>query len=258
MAKYVGVQIPIYNGSTATGAVLVSYTNSGTTTAATTGKLTDTGGVANFTTNVVVGDYVFAPDRTFSKVTAVDSDSVLSISGQANATLETTPVDYKIVAAANVYSGALTGAEFLTDVRGGDMIVNTTTNQFFKIKDVVNDTTLTIEKAGGLIVGDDFFILSDREDGPNRKVRVDNATLIRGNATNGQVTVHYKRGATNQKLTFNLGDTPAAAFDVFSTQFKKTAELVLESEWTNVSMTMPYVQSDGTVGIQWATSFTFA
>ena len=141
------------------------------------------------------------------------------------------------------------------------MIVNTTTNQFFKITDVVNDTTLTIEKAGGLIVGDDFFILSNREDGPNRKVRVDNATLIRGNATNGQVTVHYKRGTgtgSNQKLSFDLGDAPASDFDAFSTKFKETAELVLESEWTNVSIVMPYVQSDGTAGIQWATNFVFA
>jgi hypothetical protein len=85
--------------------------------------------------------------------------------------------------------------------------------------------------------------------------------MIRGNASNGQVTVHYKRGTgtgSNQKLSFNLGDAPSADFDAFSTQFKETAELVLESEWTNVSMTMPYVQSDGTAGIQWATTFLFA
>ena len=95
MAKYVGVQIPLYSGSTATGATLVSYTNSGTTTAATTGKLTDSGSTPNFTANVKVGDYVFATDRTFSKVTAVDSDSILSISGMANATLEGSGVAYK-------------------------------------------------------------------------------------------------------------------------------------------------------------------
>ena len=117
---------------------------------------------------------------------------------------------------------------------------------------------LGITEAGGLLTGDDFFILSDRKLGPNRKVRVDNATLIRGNASNGQVTVHYKRGATNQKLTFDLGDTPASAFDVFSTQFKETAQQVLESKWTDITITMPYVQSDGTAGIQWATNFTFA
>lgn len=253
MAKYVGVQVPLYSGSTATGAAIAV---SSTTDGAVTGKLTDS--AQTFTSTANVGDYVFAADRTFAKVTAVDSDTALSISGTATATLEASGVAYKLVAAANVFSGALTGAEFLTDVRGGDMIVNTSTNQFFKITDVISDTTVTIEKAGGLLTGDDFFILSDRKLGPNRKVRVDNATLIRGNASNGQVTVHYKRGATNQKLTFDLGDTPASAFDVFSTQFKETAQQVLESKWTDITITMPYVQSDGTAGIQWATNFTFA
>ena len=205
-----------------------------------------------------MGDYVFLANRSFAKVTAVDSDTVLSISGSATATLEGSGVAYNLVAAANAFSGQLSGAAFLTDIRGGDMIVNQSTNQFFKITDVISDTTVTIEKAGGLLNGDEFFILSDRKDGPNRKVRVDNATLIRGNAANGQVTVHYKRGATNQKLTFDLGDTPSAAFDVFSTQFKETAQQVLESNWRDITITMPYVDSDGTEGIQWATNFTFA
>ncbi len=256
MAKYVGVQIPIYSGSTATGAVIAV---TGTTDGAVSGKLTDSS--ETFTSTANVGDYVFLANRTFSIVTAVDSDTTLSISGAATATLEGSGIAYKLVAAANIYLGSLTGASFLTDIKGGDMIVNTTTNQFFKIKDVVNDTTLTIERAGGLLTGDDFFILSDREDGPNRKVRVDNATMIRGNASNGQVTVHYKRGTgtgSKQKLSFNLGDTPASDFNAFATKFKETAELVLESRWTNIAMTMPYVQSDGTAGIQWATTFLFA
>ena len=253
MAKYVGVQIPIYGGSTATGAAIaVSSTTDGTAT----GKLTDS--AQTFTSTANVGDYVFLANRSFAKVTAVDSDTVLSISGSATATLEGSGVAYNLVAAANAFSGQLSGAAFLTDIRGGDMIVNQSTNQFFKITDVISDTTVTIEKAGGLLNGDEFFILSDRKDGPNRKVRVDNATLIRGNAANGQVTVHYKRGATNQKLTFDLGDTPSAAFDVFSTQFKETAQQVLESNWRDITITMPYVDSDGTEGIQWATNFTFA
>ena len=58
MAKYVGVPTPILASSTATGPAKVVYTNSGTTTAAAVGKLTDTGGTPNFTANVVVGDYV--------------------------------------------------------------------------------------------------------------------------------------------------------------------------------------------------------
>ncbi|QDP54102.1 MAG: hypothetical protein GOVbin1629_38 [Prokaryotic dsDNA virus sp.] len=253
MAKYVGVQIPIYDSSTATGAA-IAVSSSTTGTAA--GKLTDTG--QTFTSTANVGDFVFLANRSFAKVTAVDSNDVLSISGSATATLEGSGVAYSLVAAANAFSGQLSGAAFLTDIKGGDMIVNLSTNQSFKITDVISDDTVTIEKAGGLLNGDEFFILSDREDGPNRKVRVDNATLIRGNAVTGQVTVHYKRGATNQKLTFDLGDSSATSKDRFSTQFKETAQQVLESKWTNITIPMPYVKSDGTVDIQWATNFAFS
>ena len=253
MAKYIGVQTQNYAGSTATGAAIAV---AGTTDGAVSGKLTDTS--ETFTTTANVGDYVFLADRTFSKVTAIDSDTVLSISGAANASLETAGVAYSLVAAANVYLGSLTGADFQADIQSGDVIVNTTTNKYFKITDVVDKETLKIDTPGGLLYGDGFFILSDRNDGPNRKVRVDNATLIRGNAADGQVTVHYKRGATNEKLTFDLGDTPSSDFSAFSSQFKESAELVMQSKWQDVTMTMPYVTSDGTAGIQWATNFTFA
>ena len=159
MAKYVGVQIPIYSGSVATGAAIAV---SGTTDGAATGKLTDSS--ETFTSTANVGDYVFLANRSFAKVTAVDSNTVLSISGSATATLEGSGVAYSLVAAANAFSGQLSGAAFLTDIKGGDMIVNQTTNQFFKITDVISDTTLTIEKAGGLLNGDEFFILSDRKE----------------------------------------------------------------------------------------------
>lgn len=56
----------------------------------------------------------------------------------------------------------------------------------------------------------------------------------------------------------DLGDAPSAAFDVFSTEFKKKAELALQDNWREVSITMPYVSSDGTQGIQWISTFTFS
>jgi len=274
MAKYVDVQVPILAGSTATGPAKVVFTNSSTTTAATLGKLTDTGGTPNFTANVVVGDYVFIttavgafPVRSFSVVTAVDSDSVLSISGAGNTGvtgLSASGTVYTIVAAANVYDCDLSSGGFVINtnpgsgVQVGDVWCNTTTNLNYRVTEVVGNRKIKLDTPGACIVGDDFFLLTDRADGGNYKVRVDNATLLRGNASNGQTTVHYKRGATSQKLAMDLGDAPSSAYDEFSTQFKKSAELVMQDSWRYASITMPYVPSDGTQGIQWIATFTYS
>ena len=269
MAKYVGVPTPILASSTATGPAKVVYTNSGTTTAAAGGKLTDTGGTPNFTTNVVVGDYVLVnetgiagyPIRSWAKVTAVDSDSVLSISGpgaSGTAGLSASGTDYAIVTAANVRKADLSGGGFLANVKAGDMLVNTTTNLNTLVTKVVSDTQLEMSAPGAVVTGDGFFLLSTRDE-CSYKVRVDNATMIRGNASDGETTIHYKKlSSTNQKLALTLGDTPSAAFDVFSTKFKETAESVLQSKWRDVTVTMPYVTSDGTQGVQWISAFTWS
>ena len=274
MAKYVDVQVPILPGSTATGPAKVVYTNSSTTTGAVDGKLTDGGGTPNFTANVQVGDYVFINAtgisgftiRYFSIVTAVDSDSALSISGRGNTGvtgLSASGTAYTIVAAANVYDCDLSGGGFIqvnrpSGVQVGDVWCNTTTNLNYRVTEVVSNTKIKLDTPGACIVGDDFFLLTDRAEGGNYKVRVDNATLIRGNASNGQTTVHYKRGSTSQKLAMDLCDAPSSAYDEFSTQFKKSAELVMQDSWRYASITMPYVPSDGTQGIQWIATFTYS
>lgn len=273
MTKYVDVQVPILDSSTATGPAKVVYTNSSTTSAAADGKLTDTNGTPNFTANVVVGDYVFIttavgafPVRSFSIVTAVDSDSVLSISGRGNTGvtgLSASGTAYTIVAAANVYDCDLSGGGFIqlnrpSGVQVDDVWCNTTTNLNYRVTEVVSNTKIKLDTPGACIVSDTFFLLTDRAEGGNYKVRVDNATLIRGNASNGQTTVHYKRGSTSQKLAMDLGDAPSSAKDVFSTQFKKSAEMVMQDSWKYASITMPYVPSDGTQGIQWIDTFTYS
>ena len=109
----------------------------------------------------------------------------------------------------------------------------------------------------GILVGDDFFILSGRGSQGARKVRLDNATEIRGNASNGEVTVHYKKGAAaNDKLAIDMGDT--VTDDAYFIKFKEVALNVMKSQWTVNSATMPLTTSSGTQGIQWAATFTFS
>ena len=105
-SKFINIPLPLVNATAALPAKVV-ITNSSTTTAAVSGKLTDTGGTPNFATNVQVGDIVFAtgrPSTEYSTVTAVDSDSVLSISGTGNTLLEASATAYQIFSSASAHS----------------------------------------------------------------------------------------------------------------------------------------------------------
>tara|TARA_R110002051_G_scaffold317232_1_gene398196 strand:- start:2335 stop:3135 length:801 start_codon:yes stop_codon:yes gene_type:complete len=266
MERYINLPTKMYAGSTATNAVAV---DSGTTdTTATAGKLEQAG--QNFVTTVAVGDYAVIttgiagyPVRTWSKVTAVDSNTVLSITGAGNEAgvaggLSAIGTVYAIIAAADISTCVLSGATFNTDVQGGDVVCNETTNLNYTVASVTDATTIVLAGDNfGILVGDDFFILSDRGSQGSRKVRLDNATEIRGNASDGQVTVHYKKGAAaNDKLAIDMGDT--VTDDAYFIKFKEVAQNVMKSQWTVNSGQMPLVLSSGTQGIQWAGAFTFS
>ena len=254
----------MYASSTATNAVAA---DSGTTDAATEGKLTQSG--QNFLTTVSVGDYAVIttavsaayPVRAWAEVTAVDSDTVLTISGpgaSGTAGLSASGTAYDIIAAADASKCELAGAKFTQNVQGGDIVCNTTTNLNYTVASVTNDTTIVLSGTNfGILKADGFFILSGRGSQGARKVRLDNATEIRGNASDGQVTVHYKKGAAaNDKLAIDMGDT--VTDDAYFIKFKEVALNVMKSQWTVNSATMPLTTSSGTQGIQWAGTFTFS
>ena len=265
MYKYINVPVQMYPGSTATNAVAV---DSGTTSAATTGKLTEAG--QNFLTTVNVGDYAVIttgiagyPVRSWALVTAVDSDTVLSISGPgASATsaegLSASGTVYSIIAAADASKCVLSGGKFTENVAAGYVVCNVATNLNYTVASVTDDETIILSGTNfGILVGDDFFILSDRGSAGATKVRLDNATEIRGNASNGEVTVHYKKlASTNDKLAISMGDT--VTDDAYFIKFKEVALEIMKSEWTTNSNTMPLTVSSGTQGIQWAGTFTWS
>lgn len=255
----------MYPSSTATNAAAL---DSGTTDDAVAGKLTQSG--QNFATTVTVGDYAVITTavggfavRSYGLVTAVDSDTTLSISGPglpATGTggLSASGTVYSIIAAADLSKCVLSGATFTTNVQPGDVVCNTTTNLNYKVASVTNDTTIILEGDNfGILNGDGFFILSDRGNQGARSVNLDNATVIRGNASNGEVTIHYKKGAAgNDKLAIDMGDT--VTDDAYYGVFKSTALEGMKREWTENSITMPLTSSSGTQGIQWANTFTFS
>ena len=263
MAKYINIPIAMYPGATATNTAAV---DSGTTTGTDPGKLTEAG--QNFTATVNVGDYAVIttglagyPVRSSAIVTAVDSDTVLSVEGSAlpeagSGGLSAAGTAYSIIAGADISKCVLAGADFPTAIASGDMVCNVTTNINYKVIEVVDATTLIIDFKGGIIAGDDFFILSERAASGNRKILLDNCTLIRGNAADGEITLHYKRGATNQKLAIDPGD--AVTDDNYGVKFKELAQRALESKWTDVQIQMPIMASAGTQGVQYGGTFTFS
>jgi len=264
MERFINLPVQMYPGSTATNAAAV---DSGTTSAATEGKLTEAG--QNFLTTVNVGDYAVIttgiagyPVRTWAKVTAVDSDTVLSISGPAvpatgTGGLSASGTVYSIIAAADVSKCVLSGGKFTENVSVGDVVCNVTTNLNYTVASITDDETIVLSGTNfGILVGDDFFILSDKGEHGAKKVRLDNATEIRGNAADGEVTVHYKRGATSQKLAIAMGD--AVTDDAYFIKFKEEALEIMKSQWQVNSATMPLTVSSGTQGIQWAASFTWS
>jgi len=265
MERYINLPIQLYPGSTATNAVAV---DSGTTDATTEGKLRQGG--QNFLTTVTVGDYAVIttglagyPVRSWALVTKVNSDTSLDIAGPGVAATGTGGLSaigtvYSIIAAADVSKCVLSGAKFTENVAAGDMVCNETTSANYTVASVVDDETLILSGINfGILVGDDFFILTDRGSQGATKVRLDNATEIRGNASNGEVTLHYKKlGSTNDRLRISMGDT--VTDDAYFIKFKEVALEIMKSQWTTNSETMPLTVSSGTQGIQWAGTFTWS
>lgn len=264
MERYINVPVQMYASSTATNAAAV---DSGTTDGAVADKLTDS--TQNFLTTVTVGDYAVVTTgiagyavRTWSLITAVDSDTALTISGAGNEAgvaggLAASGTVYDIIAAADASLCVLSGAKFTENIQGGDVVCNVATNLNYTVASVTDDTTIVLSGTNfGILNGDDFFILSDRGSQGATKVRLDNATEIRGNVSDGEVTVHYKRGATNQKLVIAMGDS--VSDDAYFIKFKEVALNCMKSRWRVNSETMPLTVSSGTQGIQWAASFTFS
>tara|TARA_Y100000401_G_C8324303_1_gene227207 strand:- start:1557 stop:2348 length:792 start_codon:yes stop_codon:yes gene_type:complete len=263
MAKYINVPQAMYPSSTATNAAVA---DSGTTSAATAGKLTEAG--QNFLTTVNVGDYAVITTavgtytvRTYAIVTAVDSDTVLSVKGSAlpatgTGGLSASGTAYSIIAAANAFKCDLSAAGFGANVTIGNTVCNTTTNLNYTITKVVSNTELLIDHPAGIIVGDDFFILSDNSEHGQYQVCLDKVTEIRGNDADGEVTIHYKRGATSQKLAIAMGD--AVTDDAYFTKFSEVALSAWRSRWSDVSVQMPVNPSSGTQGVQWGGTFTWS
>ena len=251
---FINVPLPLVNATAGLPAKVV-ITNSSTTTAGATDKLTDTGGTPNFVTNVQVGDIVFpggAASSVYSTVTAVDSDSVLSISGTGNATLEASSQAYTIFTSASAHSVTYSAH---TDINVGDVVINDTTGLIGKVTQVTSSTQALTD---AILFNDnstDVVVIISQNGKGGRLVSLNNIAHMYSfpGGAGTKNYIKYKKGVGSvAQLQWNN----SAAQDDYSyfLAIKKLVTEVLGSEWTNVVRDMPLVAapSGATVPVLWA------
>ncbi len=238
MGKFINVPLPLYSVT----ADMASPVIAGTTSGAATGKLTyATGG---FNAAVNVGDQVLDTTTwTISTVTAVDSDTILSISGTGNAALEASGAAFKIWPYANAYAFLVATGTFLTDVNVGDLVINTSTGRMAKVAKVNSDTSLTMDNFIFDDNGSDNAVVISQSGYGGRLISLDNIvtnTPTAGGLGTTPVILNYKtKTAGNDILTITI--SAAQANYSWQKAFEKVMIETLESDWKDVIAEMPMV-----------------
>ena len=233
MGKFINIPLPLSN----TTATMPAVADSGTTSAATAGKLTEAG--QNFLTTVSVGDIVFSTTSAgnlFSTVTAVDSDTVLSISGTATSLLEASTVAYEIYTDADAHTLVNASGTFLTDVRVGDLVVNSTGGFSGTVTKVLSNTSVLVDAILFNNNATDVGVIISQSGFGGRLVNLENIVMViptAGGAGTTPVALQYKTGATSSDvLTITI--SKAQAGYSWSTAFTDLMVDTLQSSWTNV------------------------
>lgn len=268
MGKYINVPQSILGTLTATNTAAL-YASSLGTTSATEGKVTDS--AADFVSDgVSVGDFVIITTavtgyavRSWAEVTVVDDLNTLSVTGPglpATGTggLSASGTIFSVIAAADAYQCVVSGSNFKSVLQPGDWVLNTTTNINYQVVEVLSDTAILLTSPGSVIVNDSVVLLSTRGEGSVR-VCIDNLSLMRGNITNGQLTLHYLKGPSGGTVTQKLTVDPSEGIttDAFAKEFMRLAEITWSSKWTNVTTQMKLV-GGGTQGIIYGGTLTWA
>ena len=256
-SKFINIPLPLVNAIAALPAKVV-ITNSSTTTAAIPGKLTDNVGTPNFETNVQVGDIVFPtgrPANEFSTVTAVDSDSVLSISGTGNTLLEASTTAYEIFSSASAHSVTYAAN---TNINVGDVVINENTGGIGKVTQVTSSTQALTDAILFNDNGSDVAVIISQNGKGGRLVSLNNLALtICATATGTKQFFHYKKGVGSVAIVQVDSSAVQEDYSYYNT-LRNLATEVLGSEWTNVVREMPLVRapSSNTVPVLYAADVT--
>lgn len=260
-SKFINIPLPLVS-ATAALPTKIAITNSSTTTAAAAGKLTDTGGTPNFSDVVQVGDIIFptgAASTVYSTVTAIDSTSVLSISGTGNTLLEASGQAYEIYAQADAY--AVSTSPGSPNVKVGDIVINTTTGVHGTVTEVVSNRRQNLDAILFNNNSTDAVVIISVNGKGGRLVSLNNLAMslpTAGGAGTTPVVLKYKKAPSVGTATVTI----SAVQDAYSYQlaFEKLMVEVLEADWTNIVRDMPVVTAPvgATVPLLYATDVTIS
>lgn len=259
MGKFISVPLPMYDFTADMANPLVA----GAASASVPGKLSY--GTGGFASAVSVGDIVLDTDVwVTSVVTKVDSDTLLTIAGAGNVTLEVTGANFKIWTPYTAYNLTYASGLFTSNVRAGDFVLNENTGRHAKVVSVVSDTELKIDN---LIFDDNAtdkaIILSENGFGCVL-VNLKDILMPIPKAGGGGIdplTIEYKESNGTKTLQFEINE--AQVDYCYSNAFLDLAIETMESEWTHVVNEMPLINSPlqkagGISPVLYATSITLA
>jgi len=261
MGKFIKIPLPIMNATADNPAAAVSST----TTGAVTGKLTDSG--QTFTSSVSVGDIVFpggSASTVYATVSAIDSDTALTLGGDAAAIalLDNNTQAYKIFTVANAKSLVSSAGGFSTNVKPGDIVLNSTTGIEGKVTQVTSDTQLLLDTILFNDNGSDNAVVLSADGNFGQLVNISNigqTLAFPGGAFTIGCSIAYKSKSTpidDMAITISEAQADYNWYNAFTELIVE----VLESDWKNVVKTMPYIKSPAgsTSPFLYATSITFA
>lgn len=239
MGKFISVPIPMYDFVSDMANPLVA----GAASASVPGKLSY--GTGGFASAVSVGDIVLDTDVwVTSVVTKVDSDTLLTIAGAGNVTLEVTGANFKIWSPADAYSITYTSGLFLSNVRAGDFVLNEDTGLHAKVVSVVSDTEVMIDNLIFDDNGTDKAIMISQNGFGCLLVNLKDILMPipkAGGAGTDPLSIEYKESNGTKTLQFEINE--AQSNYSFSKAFLNLAVETMEAEWTHVVNEMPLIQS---------------
>lgn len=257
MGKFISVPTPMYDFTADMANPLVA----GAASASVPGKLSY--GTGGFASAVSVGDIVLDTDVwVTSVVTKVDSDTLLSIAGAGNKTLEVTGANFKIWSPANAYNLKGTGSEVFTDnVRPGDFVLNETTGRHATVTSVLDAANIMLDN---LIFDDnatDKAVIISRNGFGCTLVNLKDILMPipkAGGAGTDPLSIEYKESNGTKTLNFVINE--AQANYSWSKAFLELAVETMESEWTHVVNEMPLIPSPSaaTSPVLFTESITYA
>lgn len=239
MGKFISVPTPLYQQQ----ADMANPIIGGATSATLVGHLTY--GTGGFEGAVSVGDIVLDTDNwVTSIVTAIDSDTELSISGAGNKTLELSGANFKIWPRSDAYSLKKGGSGSFGSVRPGDFVLNSDTGRHATVTSITSATEIMMDTLIFDDNGADTAVIISRNGFGCHLVNLKDILMpgvTAGGAGTTPLDIEYKESNGTKVVQIEINE-PQADYS-YSKAWLNLMEETMASEWTHVVNEMPLIPS---------------